>query len=62
MSSKKRSKRSGKDLKYNRHRSRPAGFAGVRPDKRLGQNFLIDEEVIATIIEIGARTNMRRSI
>lgn len=51
MSSKKRSKRSGKDLKYNRHRSRPAGFAGVRPDKRLGQNFLIDEEVIATIIE-----------
>jgi len=30
---------------------RPKGFAGVRPDKRLGQNFLIDEDVIAQIIE-----------
>lgn len=30
---------------------RPKGFAGVRPDKRLGQNFLIDEEVIAAIVD-----------
>ena len=35
----------------HRHTHRPEGFAGVRPDKRLGQNFLIDEEVIGTIIE-----------
>ena len=33
------------------HTRRPDGFAGVRPDKRLGQNFLIDEEVISAIIE-----------
>ncbi len=30
---------------------RPRSLAGVRPDKRLGQNFLIDEDVISTIIE-----------
>ena len=30
---------------------RPKGFAGVRPDKALGQNFLIDEEVISAIID-----------
>ena len=35
----------------HRHTHRPEGFAGVRPDKRLGQNFLIDDEVIGTIIE-----------
>ena len=29
---------------------RPRSLAGVRPDKRLGQNFLIDEEVISEII------------
>lgn len=33
------------------HSKRPASLAGVRPDKRLGQNFLIDEDVISTIIE-----------
>ena len=43
MSSKKKSKRSG-------NRKSPKGFAGVRPDKALGQNFLIDEEVIDTIV------------
>ena len=30
---------------------RPQSLAGVRPHKSLGQNFLIDEEVIRTIIE-----------
>ena len=30
---------------------RPQSLAGVRPHKSLGQNFLIDEEVISTIIE-----------
>ena len=35
----------------NSHPRRPDGFAGVRPDKRLGQNFLIDEEAISAIIE-----------
>lgn len=35
---------------------RPRGFAGVRPDKRLGQNFLIDEEVISAIIEASGVT------
>lgn len=33
------------------HSNRPASLAGVRPDKRLGQNFLIDEDVISTIID-----------
>ena len=35
---------------------RPKSLAGVRPDKRLGQNFLIDEEVIARIIEASGVT------
>ena len=35
---------------------RPRGFAGVRPDKRLGQNFLIDEEVISAIVEASGVT------
>ena len=47
MSSKKKSKRSGNK---GNHAPRPRGFAGVRPDKGLGQNFLIDEEVIGTIV------------
>ena len=38
------------------HSPRPHGFAGVRPDKRLGQNFLIDEDVIAAIIEASGVT------
>ena len=33
------------------HTRKPQSLAGVRPDKRLGQNFLIDEDVIATIID-----------
>ena len=33
------------------HAQKPRGFAGVRPHKSLGQNFLIDEEVIETIID-----------
>ena len=45
------SKNKKKKGRQNTHSPRPAGFAGVRPDKRLGQNFLIDEDVIATIIE-----------
>ena len=35
---------------------RPRNLAGVRPNKRLGQNFLIDEEVISTIIEASGVT------
>lgn len=35
---------------------RPRSLAGVRPDKRLGQNFLIDEEAIAAIIEASGVT------
>ena len=47
MSSKKKSKRSAN----NRNRApRPDGFAGVRPHKALGQNFLIDEDIIETIV------------
>jgi len=38
------------------HAPRPRSLAGVRPDKRLGQNFLIDEEVIGTIIEASGVT------
>ena len=38
--------------KTHRVRSkRPQSLAGVRPHKSLGQNFLIDEEVISTIVE-----------
>ena len=46
----------GKKRMRGGHTPRPRGFAGVRPDKRLGQNFLIDEEVIATIIEASGVT------
>ncbi len=35
---------------------RPRSLAGVRPDKRLGQNFLIDEEVISAIIDASGVT------
>ena len=35
---------------------RPRSLSGVRPRKSLGQNFLIDEEVIATIIEASGVT------
>ena len=47
MSSKKKSKRSAKKTSYT---PRPKGLAGVRPDKALGQNFLIDEDTISTIV------------
>ena len=30
---------------------KPKSLAGVRPHKSLGQNFLIDEEVIQTIVD-----------
>lgn len=46
----------GKKKAYGGHGLRPRGFAGVRPDKRLGQNFLIDEEVIAEIIDASGAT------
>lgn len=51
MSSGKRSKGSKNKQGQRRYVRRPAALAGVRPDKRLGQNFLIDEDVIAAIIE-----------
>ena len=35
---------------------RPRSLSGVRPRKSLGQNFLIDEEVIAAIIEASGVT------
>jgi len=42
-------KRSGK---YNKHHGKtPHGYGGVRPSKGLGQNFLIDENVIDAIVE-----------
>ena len=42
-------KRSGK---YNKnHVKTPHGYGGVRPSKGLGQNFLIDENVIDAIVE-----------
>ena len=44
MSSRRQSKKSN-----NRARA-PHGYAGVRPSKGLGQNFLIDEEVIEEIV------------
>ena len=47
MSSKKKSKRSAKKTSYT---PRPKGLAGVRPDKALGQNFLIDEDTVAAIV------------
>lgn len=40
----------------SRRGPRPKGFAGVRPDKALGQNFLIDEGVISEIIEASGVT------
>lgn len=49
MSSGKQSKKSN-DRRHG-HAPRPKELAGVRPDKRLGQNFLIDREIIETIIE-----------
>ena len=53
MSSKKHSKKSAKNNRtYTR---RPESLKGVRPEKRLGQNFLIDDETIETIVsECGA--------
>ena len=50
MSSGKKSKKAAANKSRNYVR-RPESLRGVRPDKRLGQNFLIDEEVIAAIIE-----------
>lgn len=50
MSSGKKSKISARNRKRN-YVKRPESLKGVRPDKRLGQNFLIDEEVIAAIID-----------
>lgn len=53
MSSKKHSKKSTK--KHRTHSGRPESLIGVRPDKRLGQNFLVDEETIERIVsECGA--------
>ena len=50
MSSGRKSKKHPKKSKRNYVR-RPESLRGVRPDKRLGQNFLTDENVIRTIIE-----------
>ena len=50
MSSGKKSKKAARNKNRN-YVKRPESLRGVRPDKRLGQNFLIDEEVIAAIIE-----------
>ena len=41
---------------YGGRSPKPRSLAGVRPDKRLGQNFIIDEEVITTIIEASGVT------
>ena len=44
-------RRSGRKNKSTHHRgSKPESLAGVRPVKSLGQNFLIDEEIIETIV------------
>lgn len=51
MSSGKRSKKSKKKHVKKEFGGRPASLAGVRPDKRLGQNFLIDENIIQQIID-----------
>jgi len=51
MSSGKRSKKSKSKHVKREFRGRPASLAGVRPDKRLGQNFLIDDDVINKIID-----------
>lgn len=48
MSSKKRSSGSKKNTRY---KTRPPQALGVRPAKSLGQNFLIDEDIIEAIVE-----------
>ena len=50
MSSGRKSKKSSRNSKRNYVR-RPESLRGVRPDKRLGQNFLIDDDVIGAIID-----------
>ena len=50
MSSGRKSKRSAKNKKHSYVR-RPESLRGVRPDRRLGQNFLIDEGVIEAITD-----------
>jgi len=50
MSSGKKSKKAARNKKRNYVR-RPESLRGVRPDKRLGQNFLIDDNVIAAIVD-----------
>lgn len=42
-----------KNKKYsgNKHKGRAPAGVGVRPAKSLGQNFLVDEEVIGAIVE-----------
>lgn len=50
MSSGKKSKKAARNKKRNYVR-RPESLRGVRPDKRLGQNFLIDDDVIAAITD-----------
>ena len=37
--------------KYNKHRGKAPVSAGIRPSKSLGQNFLIDEDIIQAIVE-----------
>ncbi len=41
----------GKKRTHRVRQARPQSLAGVRPNKSLGQNFLIDEEVIRAIID-----------
>lgn len=49
MSSKKRS--SGSDKSKRTYKTKAPKGLGIRPAKSLGQNFLIDEEIIQTIVE-----------
>lgn len=49
MSSKKQSKKSARN--HRTHRGRPESLKGVRPEKSLGQNFLVDEGIIETIAD-----------
>ena len=44
-------KTKGKKHSGNKFRGKAPAAMGVRPQKSLGQNFLIDEEVIAAIVE-----------
>ena len=37
--------------RYNKQRGKAPVAAGIRPAKSLGQNFLIDEDIIAAIVE-----------